>query len=188
MHEASDIEVIHNKFLRRLLGVKKSTNLSALYGETGRVHVPLFVFRKIIMIKYWIKIVAQNDTSLVKQVYIMLKNDAEANRNYNGKNWAYHIKSILQQHGFGYVWDSQSNMEILFTAIRQRILDMYCQKWYSDINSSNRLQSYCLYKHAFKLEDYLTHVTENKYIIALARFRTACHDLFFETGRYYNTP
>ena len=186
MHEASDIEVIHNKCLRRLLGVKKSTNLSALYGETGRV--PLFVFRKIIMIKYWIKIVAQNDTSLVKQVYTMLKNDAEANINYNGKNWAYHIKSILQQHGFGYVWDSQSNMEIPFTAIRQRILDMYCQKWYSDINNSNRLQSYCLYKHAFKLEDYLIDVTENKYKIALSRFRTSSHDLFIETGRYYNTP
>ena len=93
MHEASDIEMIHTKFLGRMLGVKKSTNLSALYGETGRV--PLSVFRKIIMIKYWMKVISQDDSSLLKQVYIMLKNDTEANRNYNGKNWASHIKSIL---------------------------------------------------------------------------------------------
>ena len=32
-HEATDIELIHTKFLRRILGVKKSTNLTALYGE-----------------------------------------------------------------------------------------------------------------------------------------------------------
>ena len=48
-HEASDIELVHTKFLRRILNVKKSTNLTTLYGELGRV--PLMVFRKV-MIKY----------------------------------------------------------------------------------------------------------------------------------------
>ena len=56
-HEGTDIELIHTKFLRRVLGVKKSTNLSALYGELGRV--PLATFRKIIMVKYWIKYLAK---------------------------------------------------------------------------------------------------------------------------------
>ena len=135
MHPASDIEMIQNKFLKRLLGVKNSTNLSALYGETSRVL--LFVFRKIIMIKYWVKIVSQGDSSLLKQIYFMLKEDADVNRNYSGKNWASNIKSILQEHGFGYVWNDQLNFEIPFTAIRQRIFDMYHQKWYSDINNSN---------------------------------------------------
>ena len=84
---------------------KKSTNLPALYGETGRV--PLFVFQKIIMIKYWVKIVSQDDSSLLKQIYFMLKENAD--RNYNGKNWASNIKSILQEHGFGYAWNDQLN-------------------------------------------------------------------------------
>ena len=82
-HEGTDIELIHTKFLRRVLGVKKSTNLSALYGELGRV--PLATFRKIIMVKYWIKILSQKDTSLLKTAYLMLKTDADANANYNGK-------------------------------------------------------------------------------------------------------
>ena len=90
MHQASDIEAIHTKFMRRMLGVKTSTNLSALYGETGQV--PLSVFRQVIMIKYWIKIIFQNDSTLLKQVYLMLKDDSEANRKYNGKNWASQIK------------------------------------------------------------------------------------------------
>ena len=100
MHQASDIEAIHTKFLRRVLGVRKSTNLSALYGETGRV--PLEVFHKVLLIKYWTKIITQSNT-LLKNIYQTLKEDADMNRNYNGKNWAFHIRTILQQHGFDYV-------------------------------------------------------------------------------------
>ena len=122
-HEGTDIELIHTKFLRRVLGVKKSTNLSALYGELGRV--PLATFRKIIMVKYWIKILSQKDTSLLKTAYLMLKTDADANANYNGKNWAYQLKSILQQHGLEYIWNQQTELEIPFNTIKQRILDMY---------------------------------------------------------------
>ena len=66
------------------------------------------------------------------------------NRNYNGKNWAFHIRTILQQHSFDYVWNNQYDIEIPFAAIKQRIFDMYSQKWYADINNSSRLQSYCI--------------------------------------------
>ena len=60
--------------------------------------------------------------------------------------------------------------------------------WYSDTNNSNRLKSYCLYKHNFNLEKYLKVVSENKYKVALSRFRTSSHDLRIETGRYDNIP
>ena len=102
--------------------------------------------------------------------------------------WASQIKSILQQYGFEYVWNNQFNIEVPFSDIRQKNFDIYLQKWYSDINNSNRLQSYCIYEHDFKLEHYITDVTENKYRTALARFRTSSHNLFIETGRYDNTP
>ena len=35
--------------------------------------------------------------------YQILKADADINRNYNGKNWAFLIRTIPQQHGFDYV-------------------------------------------------------------------------------------
>ena len=59
MHIASDIELIHRKFLRRTLGVKKSTNLIALYGKLGRF--PLHIIRKVHIIKYWIKLLKEPD-------------------------------------------------------------------------------------------------------------------------------
>lgn len=186
IHGASDVELIHTKFLRRVLGVKKSTNLTALYGEMGRV--PLTEFRKINMIKYWMKILRQKDSSLVKMTYLMLKDDTDLNLNYNGQNWAFQIKSILQHHGFEYVWNNQFDIEIPYQLIKQRVFDNYFQKWYCNINNSSRLQSYCIFKHNFESEKYLTVLSENKYRVALSRFRTSSHNLSIETGRYDSTP
>lgn len=56
---------------------KKSTNVSALYGDLGRV--PLIVVRKIRMIKYWIKILNLNNNTILYKVYQMLKKDANNN-------------------------------------------------------------------------------------------------------------
>ena len=44
---SANIWLVHTKFLRRVLGLRKSTNLTALYDEFGSV--PLAVFRKIII-------------------------------------------------------------------------------------------------------------------------------------------
>ena len=160
--------MIHTKFLRRILSAKKTTNLAALYGEVGRL--PLSVIRKINTIKYWIKILNQNDSSLVKQVFLMLREDADNHRNYSGKNWASQIKGMLQQHGLGYVWQQQFEIEIPFFTIKQRIINNYLQKWYAEINNSSCLQSYCIFKHNFEIESYLNIFVDKKYRIALSRF------------------
>lgn len=186
MHDASDIELVHTKFLRRILGVKKSTNLTALYGELGRF--PLVIIRKINMIKYWIKLLKENETSILKQTYRMLWEDTNRNLNYKGKNWATQIKTILQQHGFEYIWQQQFEIDIPFHIIKQRIFDVYLQIWYSDINNSSRLKAYCVFKHNFESERYLTVISDSKYKIAMSRFRISSHSLNIETGRYDGTP
>ena len=58
------------------------------------------------MIKYWIKIIQQNNSFLIKRIFVMLENDCDANINYNGQNCAYQIKNILQQHGLEYIWNN----------------------------------------------------------------------------------
>lgn len=139
--------------MRKLLCVNKSTNLVGLYGELGRV--PLFVMRKIYMFRYWIKILKSNQNCIIKQIYSMLKNDADNNITYNKLNWAYQIKSMLENLGLAHLWHDQQNMDIFLPLIRQRIFDQYYQTWYSNINNSQRLASYCRFKHSFTLEPYL---------------------------------
>jgi hypothetical protein len=187
MHPANDIEHVHTKFLRRMLSVKKSTNLNALYGELARI--PMSVIRKINMIKYWVKILNQDESSLQKKVYIMLKTDCELG-NVNDGNWAFQIKSILQEHGFLYVWLQQSDIytQIPFLEIKQRIIDNFLQRWYSEVVNSRRLETYSLFKHAFERERYLEVITDQRFKNALARFRTSSHRLNIEIGRYNNVP
>lgn len=183
-HTAKNIELIHTKFIRHILGVKKSTNLSALYGETARF--PFEIQRKMIMLRYWMKILKQDNTSLVKQAYFILKHDAAQNRTYNSNNWAYQLKQFLDSHGFSYVWINQECVDIPYDVIKQRVLDNFKQRWYSDINNSGRLYSYAIFKHEFELEKYLRVIPEGKYRNALSRFRTSSHRLRVETGRYEN--
>ena len=48
------------------------------------------------MFRYWIKLLKSNENCVEKQVYEMLKFDADNNITYNNMNWAYQIKSMLE--------------------------------------------------------------------------------------------
>ena len=61
-----ELEAIHTQFIRKVLCVKRSTNLTALYRELGRV--PINVIRKCNMIRYWITILRLDDTKLEKKI------------------------------------------------------------------------------------------------------------------------
>ena len=184
MHDANDIEVIHTNFCRWILNVKKSTNLSALYGELGRV--PFIIQRKFNMIKYWVKLLKSNDSFLPKKMYRILKDDADSGNSYNGSNWASYIKSLLDNLGLSYIWLQQGEIDIPLQLIKQRIFDHYYQTWYTDINNYNRLITYARFKHEFHRENYLDFIANKKYKVALTRFRLSSHDLRIERGRYEN--
>lgn len=154
-----------------------------MYGELGRY--PMKVQRKINAIKYWIKILKLNETSPLKIIYQVLRDDADNDITYKNKNWAYQIKTILEELGFANLWIFQNELYINFSLIKLRILDTFKQSWYSYINNSPRLSSYCLYKHDFELEPYLKHLDINKFKIALTRFRLSAHSLNIETGRHH---
>ena len=188
-HESKDIELVHCKFIRKILCVKRSTNLEGLYGELGR-H-PLKIQRKLTLLKYWLKIINSNNT-LVKSVYNMMRNDVYNNNTYGGNNWAFQIKTMLSEIGLNNLWCYQNNLtnrlNSNYNYIKQRIIDIYMQSWYAEINNSRRLDSYCIYKQEFKMETYLDQIKINKYRIALSKFRLSSHNLEIETGRHGNIP
>ena len=101
---------------------------------------------------------------------------------------AFHIKSILEKCGLFYLWQHQFDMPINYNLVKQRILDIYHQTWYTEINNSRRLETYALFKHSFEFEQYLDIIKEPKFRIALTRFRVSSHDLAIERGRYTNIP
>ena len=107
---------------------------------------------------------------------------------YRGNNWAFKVKSLLEECGLMYIWNNRYIADIPIDTIRQRLYHIYYQQWYSDVHNSRRLSSYSLYKTDLKLESYLENVTVVKHRIALSKFRVSSHKLAIETGRYYNIP
>ena len=73
------------------------------------------------MIRYWIKLLISSDNFIPKKVYIMLKNDADNNITYNGLNWTYQVKCILDSIGLSYIRNDQFFLDTVpFTLIKQR--------------------------------------------------------------------
>ena len=113
---------------------------------------------------------------------ILYMQDANNNISYNGSNWAFQIKSLLNELGLNYIWLHQTEIDIPFELIKQRIFDNYYQSWYSEINNSSRLSMYSRYKHEFQFESYLDTI-DKKFRIALTKFRLSSHNLAIERGR-----
>ena len=107
---------------------------------------------------------------------------------YGGTYWGSQIKQILETHGFSYLWLNQDVNSVPFLVIKQRILDIYHQTWYTDINNSSRLSTYCRFKHSFTKENYLDSIFEKKYKIVLCKFCISAHNLAIEKGRHQNIP
>ena len=119
----------------------------------------------------------------------MLRHDADQGHTYNNLNWASHIKSFLDQLGFSNVWLDQDDLTCIpLPQIRQRLFDQCNQSIITAANGSQKLILYNQYKTECKLEPYLDLVCENKYRIALSRFRLSSHRLMTEIGRYNGTP
>lgn len=79
--------------------------------------------------------------------------------------------------GLQNLWLQQDTININLEMLKQRIIDQYCQSWYSDINNSNRQQSYSI----FKLEQYLDKIQDKILKTAPTKF-SFLHDLATEKG------
>ena len=73
------------------------------------------------MIRYWMKLLNQENSVITKTIYATQKQDADNNIDYNGQNWAFQIKSMLESHGLGFIWVQQEEISIPFELIKQRI-------------------------------------------------------------------
>ena len=183
--DCKDIEIVHNKFCRYLLGVKKSTNIAAMYGELGTM--PVRVVRKLRMLKYWIRILENsNENPFVYKIYEMMYNDVIQGRYRVINNWAFQIKKILDELGFSDVWLNQKHIVPNFTLLKQRITDQYKQEWLTIVNDSSKLSYYRLYKNYLSLEtEKYLYISNHRYRNALCKFRVSAHNLEIETGRYF---
>lgn len=176
--KSKEIERIHLKFCKRLLGVRLTTSSNAVYGELGRY--PLYISRYVRIIKYWIKI-ANSGNILIKSVYNQGVNDCEAGYN----NWVANVKNLLNNFGFGYVFNNLNQLDIkAFPYIfKQRLIDNFIQHWHVSIGNSPVLETYKHLKSSLDYESYLDQLPHSLRC-SLSRIRVSSHSLRIQTGRF----
>ena len=69
------------------------------------------------MFCYWMKILKSDDNCIMKPIYLMLETDADNNITYNRLNWAYQIKSLLEDIGSGNMWHEPQD-DVFLSLIR----------------------------------------------------------------------
>jgi hypothetical protein len=177
-HKAPDIERVHLKFLKQLLGVKVQTTNSAVFGEFGRF--PFEILRKVRIVKYWYRILQLPDSFINKMLFLKDVNGIHIN------SWFINLKSMLNELGFSYLCNKVNIEPIEIQSVIQRIYDQYLQNWCSELDNFSKLDSYKLFKCDFVEEKYLSCIENTKHRIALSRFRCSSHKLAIEEGRFRN--
>ena len=180
----SSIENVMIKYCRMQLGVgSKAPGPSAL-GECGRHSV--YVYCYIRCIKYWLKILALPNDSIVKSCYLMMRNYCNNGRT----NWASEVKKLLYRYGFGYAWDNQENLEndVFLDEFKTRVFDNDKQVWSASMSNMPKLRTLVLFKSNLSVENYLLLHIPRRLRVALAKFRVGNHDLEIEKGRYVKVP
>ena len=128
-HKSQAIERVHLRFLKQILGVRQQTCNMIVYGELGRV--PLYLLRKVRIVKYWYKILADPFTLLYK---VYKQQVCDVNNNRNLKSWSANVKLLLNELWFSYLWNNQEMNQLQLSMVIQRIHDQFYQEVYASIN------------------------------------------------------
>ena len=175
-YNCKEIDKLHVKFCKYILGVKKQTPNCAVYGELGRL--PLSVIAQERCVKFWIKI-KNNTDSPMHSMY------SELYSNLNVANWAGRLNSILDHLGFTFLREQFDFNFNYFPTIKRRIRDQYIQTWNEEVTSMSKLDYFRNFKPNFEYEDYLNIIMNDSLRKYFTRLRLSSHDLEIESGRYH---
>ena len=174
-------ERVQLKFFKNMFGLKKSTPTYIIYGEFGIYPLEIDVYTR--MISFWTRLVTLENYKLSSDMYWILYSH-DIHNNVRSK-WIGIIKTILIECGLSGIWDLQrvENPKWLKESVKQKLKDLFVQKWLKWLEETSSGRSYSLYKDIFQYEQYLTKLdfTQAKQLLA---FRTRNHRLPVETSRW----
>jgi hypothetical protein len=172
---AYSIEKVHLQFLKRILGVKKSTVSSHVRGEFGRHPVVMNIW--MLIMKYFFRLQNMDESRLLRKAF----EQSKALASCGVHSWYYYADLGLRSIAEDYECKGS-----LFMADRMR--EIHIQRWRSDLQrGGTRRDTYlAITSGVFKPQPYLEDIKSKANRRMLARFRTGSHTLRIETGRWSN--
>ncbi len=173
--EISHAENIQNKILRFYLGVHRFTPIAGILGDFGEM--PVQWKRWVKMLAYWNRLVLMDDSRLTKKVFMY---DYSVCKN----NWTSEIKCIFDLLQLQGTFENMETCDV--NMVKKKLLDIYVEKWNSDVQRKPKLCTYNIFKTEFELENYVKLNLNRKNRSLLAQFRLGVLPLRIETGRFVN--
>jgi hypothetical protein len=92
---------------------------------------------------------------------------------FGKENWAYKVKKVICEQGFGIVWMFQEvgNEQLFLSEFKDRLICSFKQNWHSDMEDKDKYNWFFSFKSTFETEKYLSVVTDKWHRINFARFR-----------------
>ena len=156
----NQIEKIHLRFCKFVLGVGQSANSAAVLGKCGRLPLHIKCKYNKRFIKYWLKLLRSPQGSLLQTCYKM-QTDFDA---IYKRDWVTNLKKLLFSNGFVLtITQGAGDEELFMKSVVLRLTDIAKQTWNSEIDSSPKLLTYSEFKSLLNPEKYL--YTLNNYFI-----------------------
>ena len=174
--------ILHQRFLKFILGVNKSCTNMATLGELGEL--PLQVKGVTALLSFWHRVTQMPDNTLVKQAYIYsLENESFQSE------WIASVKFLLQYLGLENYFRNPSavNKNQFKTVCKAKLKEIIVEQWdmYMDnIGDGNKLRFYKTFKNHFGREPYLDLLSDFQLRKIITKFRCSDHKLEIEKGRH----
>ena len=185
--DKTPIERCHTQFLKRLLGVNRSTTNAMARSELGRHSLQERVTKR--NIKYIRYISSKDENSLVWHAL-----NYELTQANNRKS----ILSLFQRHS-QVLLQEVPDIENLNSPIDQinaieedklqgYIRDCFNKLWKTEIASLPKANTFMQFKDSVKFERYLEEIKVRKVRVSMAKLRLSDHCLMIEKGRHCRPP
>jgi hypothetical protein len=120
-----------------------------VYAEMGRFPLQLQTQIKIICL---LNKLVSSEYKLSANIYqILLTLHSSGSNKFK---WIDYVKSILDVKGFSNIWNSQKNIIIFLTTVKERLQDQFIQKWFSDIDNASGGEFYSHLKKIYSNHTY----------------------------------
>ena len=173
------VEVLHRSFLKQVLGVRMSTTSDIVLAEFGRFPLQVHFWQQIL--RYHHRTVALDNSRLVKLAMVsgctLGANQAIIAAN---KGWHCHVESFLARHS------TQLLHKFDVSSIVDREKQWTVFKYFQD-DSHSSLVLYRSLQPEYVYAQYLSQVKCFSNRRLLSRFRSGCHGLRVDTGRWENS-
>ncbi len=178
--DSCKIERIHTQFLKRLLGVNRSTTNALVRGELGRypLSIPLNC-RTNNFIKHIIN--ESEPLSLVSQA---LKYENSINHRQTITSYMNNLTDNPTEDGL----NTESITLLSKHATKETLIQEHQIQWKNHMSDCPKALSYKTYKSQITYENYLSLITNRSHRRILSKLRLSDHCLAIEKGRHFKPP